>query len=209
MARKPWNWWKLMHRHQSRRRGRVRGAAHGFRGERAQGSRLVCPGSVKSQIGHTKGRGRAAGLFKAVMALHHRVLPSTIKVDRPDPKLNVDESPFCINTMARPWVRDRRYPRRASVSSFGFGDRTSTWRCRNTQAQAGAPGGYGRLARGGVASWCLSRGCGHALSRIGCRGWAIRDAGLSGPAQPKNCSTPKRLRGLLCSPNPAQTWWQS
>jgi len=78
-------------------------------------------GSVKSQIGHTKAAAGAAGLFKAVMALHHRVLPPTIKVERPDPKLNVDESPFCINTMARPWVRDRRHPRRASVSSFGFG----------------------------------------------------------------------------------------
>jgi acyl transferase domain-containing protein len=78
-------------------------------------------GSVKSQIGHTKAAAGAAGLFKAVMALHHQVLPPTIKVDRPDPKLNVDESPFCINTMARPWVRDRSHPRRASVSSFGFG----------------------------------------------------------------------------------------
>jgi acyl transferase domain-containing protein len=78
-------------------------------------------GSVKSQIGHTKAAAGAAGLFKAVMALHHRVLPPTIKVDRPDPKLNVDESPFCINTMARPWVRDHHHPRRASVSSFGFG----------------------------------------------------------------------------------------
>ena len=78
-------------------------------------------GSVKSQIGHTKAAAGAAGLFKAVLSLHHRVLPPTIKVDRPDPKLNVDESPFCINTMARPWVRDQRHPRRASVSSFGFG----------------------------------------------------------------------------------------
>ena len=78
-------------------------------------------GSIKSQIGHTKAAAGAAGLFKAVMALHHRVLPPTIKVDRPDPKLDVEASPFCINTMARPWVRDRRHPRRASVSSFGFG----------------------------------------------------------------------------------------
>jgi len=78
-------------------------------------------GSVKSQIGHTKAAAGAAGLFKAVMALHHQVLPPTIKVDHPDPKLNVDESPFHINTMARPWVRDQGHPRRASVSSFGFG----------------------------------------------------------------------------------------
>jgi 3-oxoacyl-(acyl-carrier-protein) synthase len=37
---------------------------------------------IKSQIGHTKAAAGAAGLFKAVMALHHRVLPPTIKVDR-------------------------------------------------------------------------------------------------------------------------------
>jgi malonyl CoA-acyl carrier protein transacylase len=78
-------------------------------------------GSVKSQIGHAKAAAGAAGLFKVVMALQHGVLPPTIKVDRPDPKLNVDESPFCINTMARPWVRDSRHPRRGSVSAFGFG----------------------------------------------------------------------------------------
>ena len=32
-------------------------------------------GSVKSQIGHTKAAAGVAGLFKAVMALHHKVLP--------------------------------------------------------------------------------------------------------------------------------------
>ncbi len=78
-------------------------------------------GSVKSQIGHAKAAAGAAGLFKVVMALQHGVLPPTIKVDRPDPKLNVEDSPFCLNTMARPWVRDGRHPRRGSVSAFGFG----------------------------------------------------------------------------------------
>ena len=33
----------------------------------------------------------------------------------------VEESPFYVNTEARPWVRDAAHPRRASVSSFGFG----------------------------------------------------------------------------------------
>jgi acyl transferase domain-containing protein len=91
-------------------------------GESGRTDRGWCAlGSVKSQIGHAKAAAGAAGLFKAVMALQHGVLPPTIKVDRPDPKLNVDESPFCINTMARPWVRDQQHPRRAGVSSFGFG----------------------------------------------------------------------------------------
>ena len=80
-------------------------------------------GSVKSQIGHTKAAAGAAGLLKAVLALHHKVLPPTIKVDRPNPALDLEDSPFYLNTATRPWVRrrPRTHPRRASVSSFGFG----------------------------------------------------------------------------------------
>ena len=36
---------------------------------------------MKSQIGHTKAAAGAAGLIKAALALHHKVLPPTIKVD--------------------------------------------------------------------------------------------------------------------------------
>jgi malonyl CoA-acyl carrier protein transacylase len=78
-------------------------------------------GTVKSQIGHAKASAGAAGLFKAIMALHHKVLPPTIKVDRPNPKLDIEQSPFYLNTQRRPWIRDASHPRRASVSSFGFG----------------------------------------------------------------------------------------
>ncbi|MEB3222561.1 MAG: SDR family oxidoreductase [Candidatus Sericytochromatia bacterium] len=78
-------------------------------------------GSVKSQIGHTKAAAGAASLFKAIMALHHKVLPATIKVERPNPKLELEASAFYINTQSRPWVRGKDHPRRASVSSFGFG----------------------------------------------------------------------------------------
>ena len=78
-------------------------------------------GSVKSQIGHTKAAAGAAGLFKMVMALHHKVLPPTIKVDRPNPKMGIEGSAFYLNTKTRPWIRDSSHPRRASVSSFGFG----------------------------------------------------------------------------------------
>ncbi len=78
-------------------------------------------GSVKSQIGHAKAAAGAAGLFKAVMALHHKVLPPTIKVERPNPAFDLASSPFYINTRTRPWVRSADHPRRASVSAFGFG----------------------------------------------------------------------------------------
>ncbi len=78
-------------------------------------------GSVKSQIGHTKCAAGAAGLLKAVMALHHKVLPPTVKVDRPNPAAAAADGPFYVNTETRPWVRPAGHPRRASVSSFGFG----------------------------------------------------------------------------------------
>jgi polyketide-type polyunsaturated fatty acid synthase PfaA len=78
-------------------------------------------GSVKSQIGHTKAAAGAASLVKAVLALHHRILPPTIKVDHPNPAMALAVSPFYLNAAPRPWFSSRTHPRRASVSSFGFG----------------------------------------------------------------------------------------
>ena len=78
-------------------------------------------GSVKSQIGHAKAAAGAAGLFKTVMALHHKVLPPTIKIVEPNPRLEIEQSPFYLNTQARPWIRRAEHPRRAGVSAFGFG----------------------------------------------------------------------------------------
>ncbi|CAN7528316.1 SDR family oxidoreductase [Phenylobacterium sp. LjRoot219] len=81
----------------------------------------IALGSVKSQIGHTKSAAGAASLFKMVMALHHKVLPPTLKVDQPNSRLKIDESPFYLNTETRPWVQSPGATRKASVSSFGFG----------------------------------------------------------------------------------------
>lgn len=78
-------------------------------------------GSVKSQIGHTKSTAGAAGMAKAVLGLCHKVLPPTIKVAKPNPQLEVEKTPFYLNVQARPWIRAKDHPRRASVSAFGFG----------------------------------------------------------------------------------------
>jgi len=91
-------------------------------GAEAGGAERWCAlGSVKSQIGHTKSAAGAAGMIKALFALHHKVLPPTINVSRPNERLDLTDSPFYLNTQTRPWFRSGDTPRRASVSSFGFG----------------------------------------------------------------------------------------
>jgi acyl transferase domain-containing protein len=78
-------------------------------------------GTVKSQIGHTKAAAGAAGLIKAALALHEKVLPPTAKISTPNPQADFDTSPFYVSGKARPWIRSHAHPRRAGVSSFGFG----------------------------------------------------------------------------------------
>ncbi len=109
----------------------------------------IALGSVKSQIGHTKAAAGAASLIKTALALHHKVLPPSINVTQPNPKLNIKNSPFYLNTETRPWISPSSdAPRRAGVSSFGFGgtnyhvvleeynsDHDSAYRLHNAPAQ--------------------------------------------------------------------------
>jgi acyl transferase domain-containing protein len=82
----------------------------------------IALGSVKSQIGHTKAAAGAASLIKTALALHHKILPPTINITQPNPKLDIKNSPFYLNTQTRPWIKaEGEPPRRAGVSSFGFG----------------------------------------------------------------------------------------
>ncbi|HEC85731.1 MAG TPA: acyltransferase domain-containing protein, partial [Thioploca sp.] len=82
----------------------------------------IALGSVKSQIGHTKATAGAASLIKTALALHHKILPPTINITQPDPQLEIEQSPFYLNTETRPWLRaEGKVPRRAGVSAFGFG----------------------------------------------------------------------------------------
>ncbi|HET6775543.1 MAG TPA: type I polyketide synthase, partial [Acidimicrobiales bacterium] len=78
-------------------------------------------GSVKSNIGHLKGAAGTAGLFKAAMALHHKLLPASIHAQHPNPNIDFGRSPFTINTELRPWDPPPGGIRRAGVSAFGFG----------------------------------------------------------------------------------------
>ena len=103
-----------------------------YRSSKAEGTWCAL-GSVKSQIGHTKAAAGAAGLIKAALALYHKVLPPTIKIDQPADLARPGASPFYLNTEARPWLANPDHPRRAAVSAFGFGG--SNFHCVLEEAQ--------------------------------------------------------------------------
>jgi len=90
----------------------------------AQGARTAL-GSVKANIGHTMSAAGAAGMIKAAMALHTRTLPPQPSVKEENPKLALapeggESGPFYLPRAPQPW-RASGQPRRAAVSSFGFG----------------------------------------------------------------------------------------
>jgi acyl transferase domain-containing protein/phosphopantetheinyl transferase len=78
-------------------------------------------GTVKSMISHTIPAAGVAGLIKVALALHHRVLPPTLHCDEPNPKLELERTPFYLNTETRPWIHAGSEPRRAGINAFGFG----------------------------------------------------------------------------------------
>ncbi|MFD7659511.1 acyltransferase domain-containing protein, partial [Actinosynnema sp. NPDC059797] len=77
-------------------------------------------GSDMSMIGHTMPAAGIAGLVKAALAVHHRVLPPTLHCDEPHPALAATR--FEPLSRARPWEGPASgAPRRAAVNAFGFG----------------------------------------------------------------------------------------
>ncbi|MCL9760238.1 type I polyketide synthase, partial [Frankia sp. AiPa1] len=97
-------------------------ALHGLLRDAGDEKQYAALGSVKSQIGHTKGAAGTASLMKLALGLHHKVLPPTINVDKPNSAVDFGDAPFYVNIANRPWIRDPHRPvRRAAASAMGFG----------------------------------------------------------------------------------------
>ncbi|MEU9445607.1 amino acid adenylation domain-containing protein [Streptomyces sp. NPDC048304] len=80
----------------------------------------VAVGSVKASIGHCNTAAGIAGLIKAVLAVHHGVLPGTPNVGEPIDEL-VPGGRLGLLTGTRAWDSPAAGPRTAGVSSFGVG----------------------------------------------------------------------------------------
>lgn len=77
-------------------------------------------GSVKSNFGHLDAAAGVAGLIKTALALQHGEIPPTVHFRAPNPRLEIESSPFYVNAELREW-KSNGEPRRAGVSSFGIG----------------------------------------------------------------------------------------
>ena len=90
-------------------------------GEHKPGSPLVGIGSVKGNIGHTLRAAMAAGIVKAALALHRRVLPPQVAIERQADALSNLASSAYLLTEERPWITgDSANPRRAAVLGANF-----------------------------------------------------------------------------------------
>ena len=83
-------------------------------------------GSVKSNIGHLELAAGIAGVIKVLLQIKNRMLVKSLHCDTINPYIQLDDSPFYIVQEARKWtaLKDdsgNLVPRRAGVSSYGFG----------------------------------------------------------------------------------------
>lgn len=92
-----------------------------FRGAGVSSMQQCALGSVKTNLGHLDTAAGAVSLIKTVMGLRHARIPPTLHFSTPNPKLNLERSPFYVNAALRDWPRLKGAPRRAGVSSFGIG----------------------------------------------------------------------------------------
>ncbi len=81
-------------------------------------------GSLKTNIGHLDAAAGVSGFIKTALAIENSILPPSLNYSTANSKLNIEESPFFVNTALTEW-KSEGVPRRAGVSSFGIGGTNS------------------------------------------------------------------------------------
>ncbi|MEU3370549.1 type I polyketide synthase [Streptomyces sp. NPDC006660] len=75
--------------------------------------------TIKGNIGHTKAAAGVAGLIKAILAVHHEVIPPATSHLDPHPELTGERPALRVPLEPEPWPTE--HPIRSGVSSMGFG----------------------------------------------------------------------------------------
>jgi acyl transferase domain-containing protein/D-arabinose 1-dehydrogenase-like Zn-dependent alcohol dehydrogenase len=128
-------------------------------------SKSCAVGSVKPNVGHLEPAAGIAGLIKVLLCLQHKTLPKLLHFENLNPRIDLDGSPFYILKDSQPWLPCTRadgqpYPRRAGLSSFGFGGTNA-----HAVIEEAAPTAPRQLAAPPAYLVCLSAKTPEALRR--------------------------------------------
>ncbi|MGG4102530.1 SDR family NAD(P)-dependent oxidoreductase [Paenibacillus lautus] len=87
-------------------------------------------GSVKTNIGHLESAAGIAGLIKVLMSMKHKQLPGLQNFKTLNHRISIKGSPFYMVDKLQEWkllegADGQSFPRRAGISSFGFGGTNS------------------------------------------------------------------------------------
>ncbi|WP_432402981.1 beta-ketoacyl synthase N-terminal-like domain-containing protein [Wukongibacter sp. M2B1] len=77
-------------------------------------------GSVKTNVGHLNIAAGIAGVIKTTLSLNNRKIPPSLYFNNVNPELNIEKSPFYVNSRLSEWKANGK-PRRAGISSFAVG----------------------------------------------------------------------------------------
>jgi phthiocerol/phenolphthiocerol synthesis type-I polyketide synthase A len=78
-------------------------------------------GAVKTNLGHLEAAAGIAGFAKAVLALQHNQIPPNRGFEKPNPHIPFDNLRLKVVAEPTEWAAPAGRPRRAGISSFGFG----------------------------------------------------------------------------------------
>jgi acyl transferase domain-containing protein/tryptophanase/acyl carrier protein len=82
--------------------------------------------SAKTNIGHLETAAGIAGILKVLLSIKHKQIPALLHFEKLNPYINLDNTPFYPVEKTKDWEpavdeQGRAHPRRAGISSFGFG----------------------------------------------------------------------------------------
>ncbi|WP_460353306.1 beta-ketoacyl synthase N-terminal-like domain-containing protein [Mycobacterium sp. ZZG] len=98
-------------------------------------------GAVKSNLGHLEAAAGIAGFAKAVLALQHHTIPANLGYQQPNPHIPFDNLRLKVVAEHTEWPAQPGRPRRAGISSFGFGGTNAHVVIEQPPVSAPAPAG--------------------------------------------------------------------
>ena len=96
-----------------------RALTQAFRKDTAK-TRYCAIGSIKTNLGHTAAAAGIVGLIKILLSLKHRQIPPSLHYETCNPGINLEESPFYVNTRLTNWEVSPGQKRCAAINAFGL-----------------------------------------------------------------------------------------